>query len=133
MLATLPGSKPKTVGADKNFDTSEFVNACREIKVTPHVAQNDYEYDTKTGKRARRKSRIDARTTRHPGYAVSQVIRKMIETLFGDSKQHGGTIRQVKLRGRAKVSDVFTLAMLAVNLRRLPSLLASQQTMAGSG
>ena len=42
----------------------------------------------------------------------------MIETLFGDSKQHGGTIRQVKLRGRAKVSDVFTLAMLAVNLRR---------------
>ena len=133
MLSNLPGAKPKTVGADKNFDNSEFVSACREIKVTPHVAQNAYEYDTKTGKRARRKSRIDARTTRHPGDAVSQVIRKMIETLFGDSKQHGGTIRQVKLRGRAKVSDVFTLAMLAVNLRRLPSLLASQPTMAGSG
>ena len=80
-----------------------------------------------------RKSRIDRRTTRHPGYAASQVIRKMIETLFGDGKQHGGTIRQVKLRGRRKVSDVFTLAMLAVNLRRLPGLLAAQPTMARSG
>lgn len=133
MLGELPGTKPKTVGADKNFDTSEFVTACRERNVIPHVAQNAYEYNTKTGKRARRRSRIDRRTTRHPGYAVSQVIRKMIETLFGDSKQHGGTIRQVKLRGRAKVSDVFTLAMLAVNLRRLPSLLAVTATMAGSG
>jgi hypothetical protein len=57
----------------------------------------------------------------------------MIETLFGDSKQHGGTIRQVKLRGRDKVSDVFTLAMLAVNLHRLPSLLAAKAAMASSG
>jgi len=97
------------------------------------VAQKAYEYDTKSGKRARRKSRIDARATRHPGYLASQVIRKMIETLFGDGKQHGGTIRQVKLRGRRKVSDVFTLAMLAVNLRRLPGLLAAHGTMAGSG
>ena len=103
------------------------------MQLTPHVAQNTYEYDTKTGKRARRRSRIDRRTTRHSGYAVSQVVRKMIETLFGDSKQHGGTIRQVKLRGRAKVSDVFTLAMLAVNLRRLPGLLATRAVMAGSG
>ena len=133
MLGDLPRKQPKTVGADKHFDTTEFVTACRELNVTPHVAQNTYEYDTRTGKRARRKSRIDGRTTRHPGYAVSQVIRKMIETLFGDSKQHGGTIRQVKLRGRDKVSDVFTLAMLAVNLRRLPSLLAAQVTMVGSG
>ena len=133
MLRELPGTQPKTVGADKAFDTSGFVSACREINVTPHVAQNTYEYDTKTGKRARRESRIDARTTRHPGYALSQVIRKMIETLFGDSKQHGGTVRQVKLRGREKVSDVFTLAMLAVNLRRLPGLLAAQAATAGSG
>jgi transposase len=133
MLGDLPGEQRKTVGADKNFDTNGFVTGCRERNVTPHVAQNTYEYDTKTGKRARRRSRIDARTTRHPGYAASQVIRKMIETLFGDGKQHGGTIRQVKLRGRRKVSDVFTLAMLAVNLRRLPGLLAAQATMAGSG
>lgn len=123
MLEALPGSQRKTVGADKHFDTQGFVDACREMGVTPHVAQNDYAYDTKTGKRARRKSRIDARTTRHPGYALSQSIRKLIETLFGDGKQHGGTIRQVKVRGLPKVSDTFTLAMLAVNLRRLPRLL----------
>lgn len=132
MLGDLPGEQRKSVGADKNFDTTDFVSACRDLSVTPHVAQNAYAYDTKTGKRAQRKSRIDARTTRHPGYAASQVIRKMIETLFGDAKQHGGTIRQVKLRGRRKVSDVFTLAMLAVNLRRMPSLLAAPATM-GSG
>jgi transposase len=133
MLTGLPGEQRKTVGADKNYDTAEFVTACREIKVTPHVAQNRYEYDTKTGKRAKRQSRIDGRTTRHGGYAVSQVIRKMIETLFGDGKQHGGTIRQVKLRGQPKVSDVFMLSMLAVNLRRLPRLFAAQPIMAGSG
>jgi transposase len=133
MLADLPGEQRKTVGADKNYDTAEFVANCREIKVTPHVAQNTYEYDTKTGKRVKRESQIDARTTRHGGYAVSQVARKVIETLFGDGKQHGGTIRQVKLRGLAKVDNVFTLAMLTTNLRRLPGLMAAQAAMAGSG
>ena len=102
------------------------------MTVTPHVAQNTYEYDTKTGKRAKRESRIDARTTRHQGYRLSQVIRKLIETLFGDGKQHGATIRQVKLRGQPKVRDVFTLSMLAVNLRRLPKLFAAQ-VMVASG
>jgi len=133
MLGDLPGTQPKTIGADKNYDTEAFVTACRERNVTPHVAQNTYAYVTKTGKQVRRRSRIDARTTRHPGYAVSQVIRKMIETLFGDGKQHGGTIRQVKLRGLKKVGDVFTLAMLALNLRRLPKLFAAQAANAGSG
>jgi len=128
MLDALPGERRKTVGADKAYDTEDFVRGCRELNVTPHVAQNTYEYDTKTGKRAKRQSRIDARTTRHEGYGISQVIRKLIETLFGDGKQHGATIRQVKLRGQAKVSDVFTLSMLAVNLRRLPRLLAVQAT-----
>ncbi len=133
MLADLPGEQRKTVGADKNYDTEGFVAGCREIKVTPHVAQNTYEYDTKTGKRVKRESRIDARTTRHEGYRVSQVTRKLIETLFGDGKQHGSTIRQVKLRGLAKVGDVFTLSMLAVNLRRLPKLFALRAGMVGSG
>ncbi len=132
MLAALPGEQRKTVGADKAFDTEDFVDGCREHNVTPHVTQNHYEYDTKTGKRVKRESRIDDRTTRHAGYQISLVIRKMIETLFGDGKQHGATIRQVKLRGLRKVNDVFTLAMLAVNLRRLPKLLAAQ-AMAGSG
>jgi transposase-like protein DUF772/DDE family transposase len=126
MLRALPGEKRKTVGADKNFDTTGFVAACREIQITPRVACNTFQYTTKTGKRFTRESAIDARTTRHPGYAVSQVVRKVIETLFGDGKQHGMTIRQVKLRGMAKVNDVFTIAMLAVNLRRLPRLLAMQ-------
>jgi transposase len=133
MLGALPGETRKTVGADKNYDHAAFVDGCREINVTPHVAQNAYEYDTKTGKRAKRNSCIDGRTTRHPGYRISQVTRKLIETLFGDGKQHGGTIRQVKLRGLKKVRDVFTLAMLAVNLRRLPALMAAQAAMAGSG
>ncbi|MGQ0530911.1 MAG: hypothetical protein ACT4PG_14125 [Panacagrimonas sp.] len=64
---------------------------------------------------------------------MSQTVRKVIETLLGDGKQHGGTIRQVKLRGRDKVSDVFTLALLAVNLRRLPKLMAARAQWAGAG
>ena len=133
MLAARACGARKSVGADKNYDNAAFVAACRNIKVTPHVAQNSYEYDTKTGKRAKRESCIDARTTRHPGYAVSQVIRKLIETLFGDGKQHGGTIRQVKLRGIDKVTDVFTLAMLTANLRRMPALFAVRSGLAGVG
>ena len=133
MLDCLPGEQRKTIGADKNYDTAGFVTGCREINVTPHVARNTYEYTTKTGKRAKRESAIDLRTARHPGYALSQVIRKVIETLFGDGKQHGTTIRQVKLRGQAKVNDVFTIAMLAVNLRRMPKLFAMQMGMAGAG
>lgn len=133
MLANLPGSHRKTVGADKGYDTTGFVAGCRDHNVTPHVARNQYEFITKTGKRARRESALDQRTTRHPGYAVSQTIRKVIETLFGDGKQHGGTIRQVKQRGRDKVSDVFTLAMLTVNLRRLPKLFVAQAAYAGAG
>jgi len=133
MLAGLPGEQKKTIGADKNYDTAGFVAACREINVTPHVARNTYEYTTKTGKRVKRDSAIDLRTARHPGYVISQVIRKVIETLFGDGKQHGTTIRQVKLCGRAKVNDVFTIAMLAVNLRRLPKLFAMKTAVVASG
>jgi transposase len=132
MLGALGGGR-KSVGADKNYDTAEFVSGCRALGVTPHVAQNTYEYSTKTGKRAMRQSQIDRRTTRHGGYAVSQVIRKMIETVFGDAKQHGGTMRQVKLRGLAKISDAFALSMLVVNLRRLPRLFAAQAQMTGIG
>jgi hypothetical protein len=113
MLAAQPGATPKTVGADKGYDTADFVADCRAIGVTPHVAQN-----TKN-----RASAIDERTTRHPGYAASQIIRKLIETLFGDGKQHG-TLRQLKLRGLARAELVFAMTMTAVNLRRLPKLFA---------
>ena len=113
MLGELPGETRKTVGADKAFDTTPFVEGCRELGVTPHVAQNT----------THRASRIDARTTRHVGYELSQFARKLIETVFGDAKQHG-ILRQVKLRGLAKVQLLFTLAATVVNLRRLPRLLA---------
>lgn len=133
MLGELPGAQRKTVGADKGYDAADFVAACRENRVTPHVARNIYEFTSTRGKRVRVEGAIDGRTTRHPGYGASQIVRKIIETIFGDGKQHGTTIRQVKLRGRDKVGDVFTIAMLAVNLRRLPKLLAAQPAMAGAG
>lgn len=112
MLADLPGERCRTVGADKAYDTSDFVAGCRQLNVTPHVARNT----------TNRASRIDERTTRHPGYALSQIARKLIETVFGDAKQHG-TLRQVKLRGLKRVEMLFTLAATVVNLRRLPKLL----------
>lgn len=113
MLAERPGEQRKTVGADKAYDVASFIEGCRDINVTPHVAQNT----------TNRASAIDVRTTRHPGYAISQRARKLIETIFGDGKQHG-ILRQVKLRGGEKVELLFTLGMTVVNLRRLPKLLA---------
>jgi transposase len=118
MLAEQPGERRKTVAADKAYDQAAFVAGCRALKVTPHVAQNT----------THRSSAIDERTTRHAGYLVSLTIRKLIETVFGDAKQHGG-MHQTKLRGIDKVSQAFTLAMTVVNLRRLPKLFA----MAASG
>jgi len=111
MLSDLPGEGRKRVGADKAYDTANFVAECRAIAVTPHVAQHN----------TNRASAIDARTTRHGGYAVSQVIRKLIETIFGDAKEHG-RLRQLKVRGLARAQQMFTLAMTVVNLRRLPRL-----------
>ncbi|MGH8633547.1 MAG: IS5 family transposase [Burkholderiales bacterium] len=111
MLSDLPGAGGKSVGADKAYDTADFVAHCRAIGVTPHVAQNT----------TNRSSAIDERTTRHPGYAVSQVIRKLIETIFGDAKEHG-RLRQLKVRGLERAQQMFTLAMTTVNLRRLPRL-----------
>ena len=107
--------------------------AYREHNVTQHVARNVCEFPTNTGKRVRQDGVIDRRMTRHPGHAESQIVRKVIETLFYDDKHHGATIRQIKLRGRDKVSDVFTIAILAGSLRRLPNLFAAQTAMAGSG
>jgi transposase len=107
----------KSVGADKNYDTHGFVAACREHGITPHVAQN-------TARRGG--SAIDGRTTRHEGYRISQVIRKRIETLFGDKKQHRGG-RQVKVRGLAKVDFIFTLGTAVTNLVRMAKLLGPPQ------
>jgi transposase len=106
-----------TVGEDKAYDTADHVASLRALGVTPHVARNNTE--TKTGKR--RRSAIDARTTRHPGYGMSQTCRAMIECIFGWGKQHG-TMRRTKHRGIARVAADFLLNLIAYNLIRIPKL-----------
>lgn len=105
----------KTVGGDKNYDTARFVAEARAIGVTPHVAQNITAY---------RGSNIDGRTTRHPGYRVSQVIRKRIEEAHGWMKEVGG-MAQTKLRGLRRVGWMYVFKAAAYNLVRLPKLLAT--------
>jgi transposase len=114
MMAGLDRAGRSTLGADKNYDTQGFVAAMRRLGVTPHVAQH-----TKG-----RRSAIDGRTTRHPGYAVSQRIRKRIEEVFGWGKEIGG-MRRTLLRGIDRVGWSFTLRVAAYNLVRLPKLLAA--------
>jgi transposase len=109
-----------TAGEDKAYDTSDHVAALRKMNVTPHVAQNDSL--TKTGKR--RTSAIDARTTRHIGYAISQTCRAMIECIFGWGKLHG-TMRKTKHRGIGRVDSDFILNLIAYNLTRIPKLIAA--------
>ncbi|MBI5110744.1 MAG: IS5 family transposase [Rhodovulum sp.] len=109
-----PGSERRlTLGADKAYDTVDFVTGLRRMCVTPHVAQN-------TTSRA---SAIDGRTTRHDGYAVSQKKRKLIEEAFGWGKTIGGLARPMR-RGVARMGFAFTFAMAAYDLVRLPRLLA---------
>jgi transposase len=115
MLEQIPGDGRVTVGADKAYDTKDFVAECRNIQVTPHVAQNL----KRSGGSA-----IDERTTRHDGYAISQKKRKRIEESFGWLKDIA-LMRKVKHRGIAKVGWVFTFAAAAYNLVRMRNLLAS--------
>jgi transposase len=103
-----------TVGADKGYDTADFVMEVRELNAVPHVAQNT----------AGRRSAIDGRTTRHPGYAASQRIRKRIEEVFGWTKTSAGH-RKTRFRGLPRVRFAFTLAAAAYNLIRLPKLISA--------
>ncbi len=114
MLDTVPGAHAKTVAADKAYDTRDFVAACRQRGVTPHVARN-------TSHRGR--GAIDARTTRHPGYAASQMIRKRIEEHFGWGKTIG-RIRQTVYRGIRRVDQHFKLTMTASNIVRMARMLS---------
>lgn len=107
--------RPITLGADRGYDAEDFVNELRAMNVRPHVAQNLSRY--------RGRSAIDGRTTRHPGYAVSQRVRKRIEEGFGWMKAVAGLDRP-KLRGVERVGWAFTFAAAAYNLVRLPKLLA---------
>jgi len=115
MMEQLPGSHRVTVGADKAYDTRGFVSECRNLRVTPHVAQNT----KRTGGSA-----IDQRTTRHDGYAISQRKRKRIEESFGWLKTIA-LLRKVRHRGIFKVGWVFTFAAAAYNLVRMRNLLAT--------
>ena len=119
-MGTKGGGRRRTLGADKGYDVADFVDALRARKVTPHVAVQDHL--TKTGKR--RKTKIDARTTRHPGYGISQVIRKRVEEIFGWTKGPGGQ-EKTKFKGRERVEGGFMLSLTACNLIRLPRLLAA--------
>jgi IS5 family transposase len=114
MVADRPGNHRITLGADKAYDVAEFVADLREFNVTPHVAQNT----------TNRRSAIDARTTRHPGYAVSGRLRKRIEEVFGWTKAAAG-FRKTRHRGLARVGWMFTLTATAYNLVRLSKLVGA--------
>ena len=107
-----PGERQITLGADKGYDTADFVADLRAMNVTPHVAAKV------------KGSALDGRTTRHAGYLVSQKKRKLIEEAFGWGKTVG-TAAKTMLRGAARVGFQFTLNMVAYNLARMPKLLAA--------
>jgi transposase len=114
MLEQIPSTRRVTVGADKGYDTRDFVTECRHLNVTPHVAQN---VNRNGG------SAIDGRTARHEGYAISQRKRKRIEECFGWLKTIA-LMPKVRHRGIEMVGWVFTFAAAAYNLVRMRNLLA---------
>jgi transposase len=113
MIAAALRGRRSTLGADKAYDAAEHVARLRALGVTSHVAQNT----------SGRRSAIDGRTTRHPGYAISQRLRKRIEEPFGWIKAAAG-LRKTRHRGLAQVGWMVTLTAAACNLVRLPKLLA---------
>lgn len=113
MLGSLPGRQHRTVGADKGYDTRDFVAQVRNLSVTPHVAQNT----------SNRKSAIDGRTTHPSGYSVSQRVRKRVEEVFGWLKTVG-LLRKVRHKGTKRVGWMFTFAAAVYNLVRMRNLLA---------
>ena len=105
------GFRVKTVGADKLFDQRPFVEGLRRMGVTPHVAKKD------------KASAIDKRTTRHPGYTISQRKRKLIEEVYGWGKTVG-LLRKLRHQGKDLVDWVYTFTMAASNILRISKLLA---------
>lgn len=111
MVERIPGWRRITLGADKGYDSKELVRQMREHRVTPHFAR-------------KQTSTIDERTTRHPGYALSQRKRKRVEEIFGWIKTVGG-LRKTRHRGVTRVDWMFTLALAAYNLIRMRNLLSA--------
>jgi hypothetical protein len=114
LIEDVPGRHRITVGADRAYDTADFVATLRRLNATPHVAQHV----------AGRSSRIDRRTVRHPGYLASQRARKRIEEAFAWIKTIAGQAK-TSFRGTGRVGWAFTLAAAAYNLIRLPKLLGA--------
>jgi transposase len=113
LLDRQPGTRHRlSLGADKNYDTRDFVRQCRQRRVTPHVAQNT----------SGRRSAIDGRTTRHPGYAISQRLRKRVEEIFGWTKTVGGG-RKLRCLGLARNQCWAELTTAAYNLVRMVKLI----------
>jgi transposase len=112
LQASLAGSRRITVAGDRGFDTRDFITECRALNVTPHAAQNH----ARPGGSA-----LDTRTTRHPGYSVSQRMRKRIEEVFGWMKTIGG-LRKTRYRGRERVQMHAYLVAAAYNLIRIARL-----------
>ena len=111
MVEEIPGEHRITLGADKGYDRKEFVQELRDHQVTPHLA-------------CKQTTIIDARTTRHPGYVISQQKRKRVEEIFGWVKTVAG-LRKTRHRGVARVGWMFTLALAAYNLVRMRNLAAA--------
>jgi len=114
LVGDFPGRHRITVGGDKAYDTREFVKSLRVLNAVPHVAQNCQG----------RNSAIHGRTTRHPGYAISQRLRKRVEEIFGWMKTVGN-LRKTRHRGTERVAWVFTLTAAADNLGRIRHLTAA--------
>src|SRR3989449_4542869 len=114
MAEDLPGTHRVTLGADKGYDTHDFIAELRHMEITPHIAQND----------RNRRSAVDERTTRHAGYQVSQKKRKRIEEVFGWMNSIG-LLRKLRHRGLERVSWMFTFAAAAYNLVRIRNLIRS--------
>ncbi len=108
----LPGRRRVTLGADKGYDTRDFIASCRALNVTPQVARNQ----ARPGGSA-----LDGRTVRHPGYAINQWVRKRIEEAFGWMKTIGG-LRKTRYRGRERVQMHAYLVGAAYNLIRIARL-----------
>lgn len=112
LIEELGGNRRITLGADKAYDVHDYVDALRSLNVTPHVAQNN----------KNRKSAIDRRTTRHPGYEISMRKRKRVEEIFGWVKSVG-VMRKTRHKGTELVGWMFTFSLAAYNLVRLRRLL----------
>ena len=116
-MGDIPRDNHATVGGDKGYDSRQFVQSMRDLGVIPHVAQNT----------TNRSSAIDARTTRHPGYAISQIIRKAVEHPFGWMKTVGN-LRKTRHRGTRLVDWFLALEMAAYNLIRIRNLTTAAAT-----